>query len=424
VYPEFGIIHMRIAFIHPQYPSAEGTGATHSATQIVNGLADNDHEITVYCPKRPESSHKAPNIKLKYIDTNKKHPHSNTKLNMALRERIDDFEGFDIVHSYLTPLIPAIGTIGAELDTGTIITLNAYGGICPKNDLLYKNRQQCVQKSNLKCTNCICRTGFSGNDYGYLYQTASQMLSLRLINSAERHLQYIDGFRAPSAHVRSNYVQFGYDHSKISVIPHPIDDDFRVSRQKKFTEPYKLLYVGALSKHKGVEKLVPILEELNRNERDFELTIVGTGGMEETLREQAEELGVGGAVDFAGFVPNKQLPDVYACHDLFVFPAVWEEPLARVYLECLATGTPIITSKYGSISDIIGNGGVTVDGSIESFVYGIRNLVTEDRFEDLSKGAKEKSKDYQIHNIISKIESMYENLSDTPAHSQSYTEEH
>ncbi|AKH97427.1 glycosyl transferase family 1 [Halanaeroarchaeum sulfurireducens] len=41
---------MHIGFIHPSYPSAEGTGATHSATQIVYGLAEAGHNIDVYCP--------------------------------------------------------------------------------------------------------------------------------------------------------------------------------------------------------------------------------------------------------------------------------------------------------------------------------------------------------------------------------------
>jgi hypothetical protein len=42
---------MRIAFIHLSAPSAEGTGATHSATQIVYGLADLGHEVDAYCPR-------------------------------------------------------------------------------------------------------------------------------------------------------------------------------------------------------------------------------------------------------------------------------------------------------------------------------------------------------------------------------------
>jgi glycosyltransferase involved in cell wall biosynthesis len=298
--------------------------------------------------------------------------------------------------------------VGEAPDVKTAVTLNAYGGTCAKNDLMYRNREQCHDKSTSKCLSCIARSEFENDDQGFVYGAASKFFSLRLINEGESRLEHVDAFRAPSAHVKSNYAEFGYDEDKISVIPHPVDDDFRVAHQSDFSEPYELLYVGALSKHKGVGKLVPILAGLNQRETEFELTIVGTGGMEEMLREQARELGVTDSVDFAGFVPNKELPATYAHHDLFVFPALWEEPLARVYLESLATGTPIITTEYGSIGEIIGDGGVTVDDSVESFVTGIQRIVDENRFAALSRGAEQRSEDYQLQDTISQIEAMYQ----------------
>ena len=399
---------MQIAFIHPRFPSAEGTGATHSATQIVSGLADAGHDIRVYCPQLPDKEPETTDLELRHLAGNSRHPHTNTRLNKEIVSRLGELRTFDVVHSYMTPLIPSIARVGEDSDVKTVVTLNAYGGTCAKNDLLHLNQEQCRSKSTRKCVNCIARTGFENDNQGYLYQSASKLLLLRLIARGESRLEYIDAFRAPSAHVRSNYVHFGYDHDKISVIPHPIDDDFRIPNQSDFNEPYKLLYVGALSKHKGVEKLLPILAGLKQSDMDFELTTVGTGGMEQQLRKLADDLGVTDAVDFAGFVPNKELPEIYASHDLFVFPAIWEEPLARVYLESLATGTPIITSEYGSISKIIGDGGVTVPGNVESFVAGIRTIVDDNRLVNLSKGGKNRSEAYRLDNTISQIEAMYE----------------
>jgi glycosyltransferase involved in cell wall biosynthesis len=307
-------------------------------------------------------------------------------------------------------LIPSIARIGEDPDVKTVVTLNAYSGTCAKNDLLYLNREQCQSKSTRKCLNCIARTGFENDDHSYLYQSASKLFSLRLINRGEARLKYIDAFRAPSEHVQDNYVQFGYDPGKISVIPHPIDDDFRVPHQSEFTEPYKLLYVGALSKHKGAEKLLPILAGVNQHEADFELTIVGTGGMEDTLREQAQELGVVDSVDFTGFVPNKELPSVYARHDIFVFPALWEEPLARVYLESLATGTPIVTSEYGSIDDIVGDAGRLTDGSIEDFQEMLIQCVETNALPQMSAAAETQIEQFHLDSVIDRIEAMYDEL--------------
>lgn len=114
-----------------------------------------------------------------------------------------------------------------------------------KNDLLYLNEEHCEAKSNAKCLNCIARTGHQNNEQGYLYQTVSQLFSLRSINAGEDRLEYIDGFRAPSGHVRDNYTKFGFEEEKIHVIPHPLNDDFLVDHTSDFSEPINILYVGS-----------------------------------------------------------------------------------------------------------------------------------------------------------------------------------
>lgn len=401
---------MRIAFIHPHFPTAEGTGATHTATQIVDGLTRTDHEVTVYCTETPNLPLGESNVEFRHLTGNSNHPHTDTRLNEEVIARLEEFGEYDVVHSYLMSLLPAIAKIGEATDAATVVTLNAYLGICPKNDLLYLNKTHCESSSLSKCLNCIGRTGFEDEEYGYLYRTASQLFKLRLVRSAARRLEHVDAFRAPSAHVRENYVQFGYDPSKVRVIPHPVDESFNVDHRSDFEEPYDLLYVGSLIERKGVRKLVPVLAALTESEYDFRLTVVGTGGLESMVREQAREYGVDHLIDFAGFVPNSELPSVYARHDCFVYPGIWEEPLARVYLEALSTGTPIVTSEYGSIESIIGDGGVTTDGSIDGFRRTILKLVRGNRFEQLSRGGERKIREYDRERIVNALTDVYDDV--------------
>ncbi|MDB2253511.1 glycosyltransferase family 4 protein [Halorubrum ezzemoulense] len=402
---------MRIAFIHPRFPSAEGTGATHSATQIVDGLANAGHDICVYCPDSPESRSDRSNIQLRHLTGNSSHPHTNTRLNKEVSSRLAELRGFDIVHSYLTPLIPSIAQIGESSSVKTFVTLNAYGGTCAKNDLLYRDQKQCQSKSTLKCMNCISRTGFD-SESGYLYETASELLNLRLINSGERRLEHIDGFRAPSAHVRDNYVQFGYDADKIAVIPHPVDEDFIIPHESNFSEPYKLLYVGGLEKHKGADKLIPILSSLAHTDVKFTLTVVGTGSLEEKIRKQAQAENVANLINFRGFVPNKALPKVYASHDCFVYPGIWEEPLARVYLESLAAGTPIVTSEYGTIGEIVGDAGQLTDGSVDGFRDAILEIADSETLNAKSEAANEQVTNFDRSQVIEDIEKLYTDVVD------------
>jgi glycosyltransferase involved in cell wall biosynthesis len=300
--------------------------------------------------------------------------------------------------------------VGEDPGVKTVVTLNAYGGTCAKNDLLYLNRKKCQNKSNFKCLNCIARTGFENDDHSYLYQFASKLFSLRLINAGESRLEYIDAFRAPSAHVRENYVQFGYDQDRISVIPHPLDDRFDVPHTSEFTEPYKLLYVGYLEKHKGVEKLIPLMASLAESNVDFSLTIAGSGGLESTLHAQAEEYGVADAIEFAGFVPYEELPEVYASHDCFVYPGIWDEPLARVYLECFATGTPVVTTEYGNIAEIVGDAGRVTDGTVADFRLKLLDVVRNDDLPSMSVAATERAEAFSLPRVVDQIESMYETI--------------
>lgn len=403
---------MRIAFIHPHFPSAEGTGATHTATQIVTGLAEAGHEVYVYCAEVPDDDLIDSKIEFRYLTGDSSHPHTDTRLNREVTARLDEFGEFDVVHSYLMSLIPAIAEVGKATDASTVVTLNAYKGVCAKNDLLYRNEERCESKSIGKCLRCIGSTGFNDDEYGYLYQTGSQLFSLQLVREATQRFDHVDAFRAPSEHVRENYVQFGYDRNKIRVIPHPVDENFLVDHRSEFTEPYNLLYVGYLIESKGVRKLIPILDSLNDGEFEFNLTIVGTGGLESTLRKQAEEHNVENRVEFAGFVPNGELPRVYAEHDCFVYPGIWDEPLARVYLEALSTGTPIVTSEYGVVEEIVGEGGVTTDGSIDDFRRKILQLARDDSFRELSQGGRRKATEYDLETVIEEITEMYTEVQD------------
>jgi len=98
---------------------------------------------------------------------------------------------------------------------------------------------------------------------------------------------------------------------------------------------------------------------------------------------------------------------VYAHHDLFVFPALWEEPLARVYLESLAAGTPIITSEYGSIADIVGEAGWLTDGSIADFQETLIECVKTNALPEMSAAAETQVEQFHLESVIDRIESMY-----------------
>jgi glycosyltransferase involved in cell wall biosynthesis len=59
---------------------------------------------------------------------------------------------------------------------------------------------------------------------------------------------------------------------------------------------------------------------------------------------------------FKGNVPREQMPQVFAEHDVLVFPSIWPEPLARVVQEAMACGLVVIGTTTGGTPELLQDG--------------------------------------------------------------------
>jgi glycosyltransferase involved in cell wall biosynthesis len=112
-----------------------------------------------------------------------------------------------------------------------------------------------------------------------------------------------------------------------------------------------LLYVGRISRDKGLEFLLEVYRQVARDRDDLNLLIVGDGPFLNELQQKAEM----DRVAFAGRVDHGALPALYAASDLFVFPSA-TDTFGRVVLEAQACGLPAIVSDQGGPQEIVLNG--------------------------------------------------------------------
>lgn len=397
---------MNVAFIHPNWPGSEGTGATYSATRTVTELKERGHDISVYCPERPDDeSQLIDELDYRFLDTDGFPYHPSYQINRALRAHTEEFDAFDVLHSYQMRAIPAIEDIGRDCDVATVVTLNAYFGVCAKNDLLYENREHCTGSSASKCARCIA-TAARQHDGARAKHALVLYGNLSSILAGKKQLHYLDGCRAPTEHVRDNYARHEFPAERIEVIPHILDDSFAIEHRSSFEPPYQLLYVGYLEPWKGVTKLVPLVDTLRARGVDVELTVVGDGSCLETLQSQTRQRDLNQRITFEGRVPNEDLPETYASHDVFVYPGIWEEPLGRVYLEALASGTPVLSTEYGTISEIIGAGGETAPADVEALAEQLQSMITGG-LKSYSTAATTQAEEFRADQVIPKIEALY-----------------
>lgn len=402
---------MRVAFVHPAAPGDEGTGAVHDATLLVRGLVDRGHEVTVLCRRGPDGS---PDVNVEPLDTTGFPYHTATLVNRALERRADDgsLDDYDIVHSYLPTSIPGMAEIGAQVPVGTVVSLNAFGGVCPKNDLRYMAREPCRDRGIVRCAACSVATSPGNEHHSAAYRSASRLGNLRLIEVGMGRLDAIDTFHPIADHVRDTYAAFGFPEGRMSVVPTPVDERFMIDHRSDFEPPYELLFVGYLEEHKGVDRLIPTLEQVRAAGLDARLTIVGDGGRRGRLEQQAAERGLEAATTFTGHVPNADLPEVYASHDLFVYPGLWEEPRGRVFMEALAAGTPVVSTDVGVVERLVGEAGLVTSSSVDSLAEGVVTVLTDRSLPAMSAMGRKRMDQFRLDAVVEQLESLYEEASD------------
>ena len=119
------------------------------------------------------------------------------------------------------------------------------------------------------------------------------------------------------------------------------------------TSEQRFLYVGRLSPEKSIDRLIAAFAIVCEENENAKLVIVGGGPEEGALKRQAEALGLGDAVDFAGSKHGQDLFDEFARASCFVLPS-HSEPWGLVVNEALSYGCPVVVShRCGCVPELV-----------------------------------------------------------------------
>ena len=184
----------------------------------------------------------------------------------------------------------------------------------------------------------------------------------RYINDTEWLLTY----ESTEVIVNSNYMKseiqrlFGLPFEKINVVANGVnltnysgverDYDFR--RRYAMDNEKIILFMGRLVYEKGVQHLIAAMPKILEGYHDAKLIIAGKGGMIEELKAQANALGLGEKVYFAGYMNGKDVGKMYKAADISVFPSTYE-PFGIVALEAMLAEIPIVVSDIGGLNEIV-----------------------------------------------------------------------
>jgi glycosyltransferase involved in cell wall biosynthesis len=165
-----------------------------------------------------------------------------------------------------------------------------------------------------------------------------------------------------SARVRDLLVEAGLPVQDARIIYGGTDlERFRNLRQRDGQPRHlKLLYAGQLVQHKGVHTAIEAMALLVKERRmdQITLTLIGSGhpDYEAYLRHLVEKERLHDHVTFYGPVSKEEMPAILAQFDVLIFPSIYEEPLARMTQEAMASGLVVVGTTTGGTNEILRDG--------------------------------------------------------------------
>jgi alpha-maltose-1-phosphate synthase len=179
--------------------------------------------------------------------------------------------------------------------------------------------------------------------------------------------QNADGVIAVSAAMERDVVSlYGVRPERVQVIHNgidvreyrPVEDREVLARYGLDPEKPYLLFVGRITRQKGI---VHLLQALRHLEEGVQVMLCASspdteeiGRETETLVAEARRSGVAVAWE-RDMVPRADIVPLYSQAAAFVCPSIYE-PFGIINLEAMACGTPVVGSKVGGIAEVVLHG--------------------------------------------------------------------
>lgn len=170
----------------------------------------------------------------------------------------------------------------------------------------------------------------------------------------------------PSTASKRFLCSLGVKEERVALTPYVVDNDYiaaaaaksdRKKTREEWQVPDDAAVVILVAKFLPRKRPQDALEAFARaNVEGAYLVMVGDGPLGDSLKEQADRLGITKRVRFTGLVKYSQLAELYAASDVLLFPSE-HEPYGLPVNEAMICGIPaIVSDRVGAGYDLVENG--------------------------------------------------------------------
>lgn len=301
----------------------------------------------------------------------------------------------DIVHlnNFLNIASPSI--LCCLKNIPTILTIHDYSILCPTGFRMLPLKV-CNLSYGKNCIKCI---GIKG----YYYEKIKRKISGRLFKN-------IDLFITPSMKLKKDLIKIGIFNIR------NIYTGIKLLKYSKLMEGNSLLYVGRLSKEKGIKYLLKAMIDITKKIPTAHLNITGNGPEKENLEELIKQLKLEKNVSFIGQIPHKEIEWYYRISNIIIVPSICEEVFPLVGIEAMSVGRPVIGSRIGGIPEWLDDGktGFLVDpGNSAQIAEKVIQLFSSRKLmEKMGENGRKKAEQLDINNHMKEIEKVYQEVID------------
>jgi glycosyltransferase involved in cell wall biosynthesis len=248
----------------------------------------------------------------------------------------------------------------------------------------------------------------------------------------EKAISEADKIIAISKRTEKDLIQhLGIDPAKIAVSYLDVDEIYKknVSEEKsaKILRKYKLkqgyiYHGGGLEVRKNTESVIRaykiLLEKFAGGYQGKFPQLVISGKLMPELaplifdaENLVKELNLKSQVKFLDFVPQEDLPAIYARALMFIYPSKYEG-FGLPILEAMNQGTPVITAKTSSLPEVGGDAVLYCNpDDVYDLVMVMKNVLTNENIRHtLSERSKDRAKNFSWDKFVEKVLNIVENL--------------
>ena len=259
------------------------------------------------------------------------------KIMQVINDFLPDIVHMNNINFQLTPsIIYGIKKKGIPL----VQTVHDYQMICP-NHLLYnfdKNVpcEKCVDGAHINCIKNKCI-------HGSTVKSIIGVIEAKLY-SILRTYKKVDLFVCPSNFLEKKLLSAKeYYKGKTKTIHNFINKD-KFTNTDRREEPY-IVYVGRLSKEKGIENIAGAAKLLP----EYTFVVAGSGPDEDMLKDIPN-------IRLAGFLTGDKLCELMGNAKVLLLPSVCYENCPLSILEAHALGVPVVTMNSGGMAELVKDG--------------------------------------------------------------------